>query len=125
MMMDPNVAADLATAGYKSKEAFASFLAANIGTPAWLYWRDHENDWKQAKAGVEPFAGYLKLGKDAVLPMPRFYKRAGPPSNSLSPKPTGDSPATIEILVTGGGTNTFSSGGDFGYVGSAVVDKWR
>jgi len=125
IIVDPTVATDLAAGGHKSKEAFASYLAANIGTPAWLYWQDREDDWKKAKAGVEPFAGYLKLGKDAVLPIPRFYRKAKPGSSPLAPQPTGDSPTTIEIIVTGGGTNTFWSGGDFGYVGSALVDKWR
>jgi hypothetical protein len=31
----------------------------------------------------------------------------------------------IEIIVTGGGTNTYWSGGDFMYSGSASIDKWR
>jgi hypothetical protein len=31
----------------------------------------------------------------------------------------------IEIIVVGGETNPYWVAGDFGYVGSASVDKWR
>jgi hypothetical protein len=34
-------------------------------------------------------------------------------------------PTSIEIVVTGGGTNTFWSAGDLAYAGSASVDQWR
>ena len=32
---------------------------------------------------------------------------------------------SIEVVVVGGGTNTYWSGGDFSHVTSIAVDKWR
>jgi hypothetical protein len=43
----------------------------------------------------------------------------------MASKDTNEPTVSIEIVVTGGGTNTFWSGGDFGYVGSVSVDQWR
>jgi hypothetical protein len=112
LILDPIVAKDIAAAGYKSKEAYADYLVQNTGTPTWLYWQNHENDLKKAKEGVEPFAGYLKLGNNGVIPVSRFVRGRG-----------GRSP--VEIIITGGSTNAYWFGGDFSYVASAPVDKWR
>jgi hypothetical protein len=80
---------------------------------------------KKAKAGVEPFASYLKLGEGAVIPVSRFIGRVvmGTPVNASVDFPA--SPTPIEIVVTGGGTNTCWAGGDFSYASSASIDKWR
>jgi len=74
---------------------------------------------------VEPYASYLKAGENGVIPIPRFAERLtlGVPVNAFGGFPESRTP--IEIIVTGGGTNTFWSGGDFGYAGSASVDQWR
>lgn len=125
LVLDPVVAADVAAKGFKSKEAFASYLAKNTGTPSWLYWQNHENELKQATAGVEPYAGYLKLGQNGVIPVSRFDRNIASARNFLATKDNAESPTSIEIVVTGGGTNTFWSGGDFAYMASALVDKWR
>jgi hypothetical protein len=127
IILDPVVAADVAASGFKSKEAYADYLAKNTGTPAWLYWQtgSGQDALKKAKEGVEPFAGYLKMGPDAVIPVSRFRRGVGYASSLTASKDTAVSPTTIEIVVTGGSTNTFWSGGDFGYVASASVDKWR
>jgi hypothetical protein len=122
------VAADVAAKGYGSKEAFAKYLADNTGTPGWLYWSQNANALKQAQSGVEPYAGWYKQGPGAVVPSSRYNRRGGGVSRNTSfiASKDGGGPAnSIEIVVTGGGTNTFWSGGDFGYAGSASVDQWR
>jgi hypothetical protein len=124
LILDPIVAADVASKGYPSKEAFARYLADNTGTPGWLYWSQHANELKQAKEGVEPYAGWLKQGQGAVIPVSR-YKGVRRSTNFMASKDNNEPATSIEIVVTGGGTNTFWSGGDFGYVGSASVDQWR
>lgn len=124
LVLDPIVAADVASKGYPTKEAYAAYLAENTGTPAWLYWQNHERELEQAKKGVEPYAGWLKQGQGVTLPVSRFKRGAGRNTNFMASKDTSDT-TSIEIVVTGGGTNTFWSGGDFGYVGSASVDQWR
>lgn len=125
LILDPIVADDVASNGYQTKEAFAGYLAENTGTPGWLYWSNNQNALKQAEEGVEPYAGWLKKGKDYVVPVSR-YKGGGISNSSfMASKDTNEPTTSIEIVVTGGGTNTFWSGGDFGYVGSASVDYWR
>jgi hypothetical protein len=126
LILDPTVAADVSAAGFKSKEAYADYLVKNTGTPGWLYWQTREKELEQAKQGVEPFASYLKVGENGVIPMSRFAERLtlGVPVNAFG----GGLPANytpIEILVTGGGTNTYWSGGDFTYSSSVSIDKWR
>jgi hypothetical protein len=58
------------------------------------------------RQGVEPFASWMKLPKDEKIP--QF------PSASR-----------INILSVGGETNLFWQAGDFGYLSTASVDKWR
>jgi hypothetical protein len=71
-----------------------------------------------AKAGVEPYGSYLKLGEEADIPVSRFVRcpRPGAASGSMF---------GIEVIVLGGETNTYWFGGDFSYVTSASVDRWR
>jgi hypothetical protein len=127
LVLDPIVAADVAANGFATKEAYAKWLADNTGTPGWLFWSQNQSALEQAKKGDEPYAGWLKQGEGAVVPVSR-YKRGGLPSRNtafMASKDTNEPTTSIEIVVTGGGTNTFWSGGDFGYVGSASVDQWR
>ncbi len=125
LILDPIVAADVASKGFPTKEAYARYLADNTGTPGWLYWSENPNALKQAEAGVEPYAGWLKRGKDAVVPVSRYKGRRRGSSSFMASQDNNEPTTSIEIVVTGGGTNTFWSGGDFGYVGSASVDQWR
>jgi hypothetical protein len=125
LILDPIVAADVASNGYPTKEAFARYLADNTGTPGWLYWSQNPNALEQAKKGVEPYAGWLKKGKGAIVPVSRYKGRRRYNSNFMATKDNNEPTTSIEIVVTGGGTNTFWSGGDFGYVGSASVDQWK
>ena len=121
LLLDPVVAADMKSGGFASKQAFADWLAQNSKTPAWLYWSTHEEELKKAQQGVEPFASYLKLGEGAEIPVSRY---ASPPTGGTGIAST-NSATPIEIVVVGGGTNTFWSGGDFTYVASASIDHWK
>jgi hypothetical protein len=128
LVLDPIVAADVAAKGYPTKEAFTKYLADNTGTPGWLYWSQNANALKQAQSGVEPYASWLKQGQGAVVPSSRYSRRGGGVTRNtafMASKDSGEPTNSIEIVVTGGGTNTFWSGGDFGYAGSASVDQWR
>jgi hypothetical protein len=127
LVLDPIVAADVATK-FKTKEEFAGWLAQNTGTPGWLYWSQNANALKQAQSGVEPYAGWLKQGQGAVVPVSRYSRSGGGVSRNtafMASRDNNEPTNSIEIVVTGGGTNTFWSGGDFGYAGSASVDQWR
>ena len=125
IIMDPTVAHDVANAGFKSKEGFAGYLAENTGTPAWLYWQTRGEELKKAREGVEPYASYLKLGEKGVIPISRFTEDIvlGTPVNPSVNFPRSSTP--IEIIVTGGGTNTYWSGTDFHHAVSVSIDKWR
>ncbi len=125
VILDPTVAADVAAAGFNSKEAFAEYLAKSTGTPGWLYWQTRQEELKQAKEGVEPYASYLKQGEGAVIPISRFMRGAAMGSRINASEDTPTNPTSIEIVVTGGETNTYWTGTDFGYVASASIDAWR
>ncbi len=109
LLLDPIVANDLKElGGFQTKEALSDWLLKNTPSPAQGYWRDHPDEMKQAKAGVEPFATWLKYPEGALIPR-----------SSLRP----DVP--VEIIVVGGETNAFMQLGDFRHVSTASVDKWR
>ena len=125
IIMDPTVAVDVVVAGFRTKESFADYLAKNTGTPAWLYWQTRKDELERAKEGVEPYASYLKLGEKGVIPISRFTENIviGTPVNPSVNFPRSSTP--IEIIVTGGGTNTYWSGSDFHHAVSVSIDKWR
>ncbi|MEJ2109989.1 MAG: hypothetical protein P8Z37_08760 [Acidobacteriota bacterium] len=125
IIVDPTVAADIAAAGFDSQKAFADYLIRNTGTPGWLYWQTRREEMEQARQGIEPYASYLSLGEDNVLPISRFKGDLviGVPVNPSVNFPRSSTP--IEIIVMGGKTNTYWSGGDFSYATSASIDEWR
>jgi hypothetical protein len=125
IILDPTVAADVAAAGFKTKKSFADYLAESTGTPAWLYWQTRNDELEKAKEGIEPYASYLKLGEKGVIPISRFTENIviGTPVNPSVNFPRSSTP--IEIIVTGGETNTYWSGSDFHYAVSVSIDKWR
>ncbi len=154
LLIDPVVAKDLKELeGFGSKEKLAEWLAKNAVTPAWHYWARGPNQLKQAKEGIEPFASYLKLGDMSFVPVSPFIRPSpkagsggkiaakgnpgqGGSAAKVSPKASAkvgasdrefppDSSVPLDIIVVGGGTNPYWVGGDFRYVSSASVDKWR
>jgi len=120
ILLDPVTAAELKKNGFETKQQFAEYLMEKSATPGWLYWSTHEAEYKKAKEGVEPYASYLKLGETAEIPVSRYVarQRRGAPPNAPPRTP-------IEVIAVGGGTNTYWTAGDFSYVVSASIDKWR
>jgi hypothetical protein len=82
---------------------------------------------EQGRKGVEPYTSYLKFGEDGVIPISRFIGNLtlGVPVNAFAFGTLAADRTPIEIIVTGGSTNTYWSGGDFAYSGSASIDNWR
>lgn len=109
LLLDPIIAGDLKEfGGFQTKEALSDWLLKNTPSPVQGYWRDHPDQMKQAKSGVEPFATWLKYPEGALIPVSSL--RAEVP---------------VEIIVVGGETNAFMQLGDFRHVSTASVDKWR
>jgi hypothetical protein len=112
MVLDPLVADLLYKEGYKTKEQLNQWLRENVMHPQEEYWGEifgvsggHPRELELAKAGIDPYASWLKLPEGAVIPVPRTVD--------------------VNIMVTGGETNPYWQGGTLRYVTSASVDKWR
>jgi hypothetical protein len=112
MVVDPLVADLLYKEGFKTKEQLNQWLKENVMFPQEEYWGQmfgvsggHSKELEQAKAGVEPYASWLKLPEGAVIPVPRNID--------------------VNIMVAGGETNPYWQGGTLRYIASASVDKWR
>ncbi len=95
--------------GFHSKAKLAQWFHENARIPAEVYW-DYQLVVNyiepQARKGVEPFASYLNLPKDAMVP--RFAE-----------------PEKISTLVVGGEKNAYWFATDFGWLKSESVDRWR
>ncbi len=107
-LLSPITARDLKDNGFESKEKLSQWLKENTYMSVWTYWSAMPDGLEAARAGVEPFASWLKLPPEAKTTHPLI----------LSNTP-------VEILVLGGGTDAFWMAGDFRYMASASVDKWR
>lgn len=112
IVVDPLVADLLYKEGFKTKEQLNQWLKENVMFPQEEYWGQmfgvgmgHAKELEQAKAGVEPYASWLKLPEGAVIPVPRNID--------------------VNIMVAGGETNPYWQGGTLRYIASASVDKWR
>ncbi len=109
LIMDPLVAKALKeTEGFETKEKLNQWLTENVRFTMWNYWNALPSNLKKAKQGIQPFASLLKLPPESASPLQLFAPRAG-----------------VEIVVTGGETNSFWYAGDFRYLASASVDKWK
>ena len=110
IIMDPLVARNLKeNEGFNTKQDFCHALSQNIKMPAGQYWKTDHIDMlvaSQAYKGVEPYASWKKLPDDALI---------APYHN----------PDNINIVVVGGETSPLWKATDYGYSGSAPVDKWR
>ncbi|OGN90043.1 MAG: hypothetical protein A2158_06340 [Chloroflexi bacterium RBG_13_46_14] len=107
-ILSPIAARDLKNEGFDSKEQLSKWIKENAFMSAWTYWAAMPDDLESARAGVEPFASWLKLPPEGKTKHPLI------PSN-----------ATVEMLVVGGGTDAFWMAGDFSCMAAASVDKWR
>ena len=95
--------------GFDTKEKLSRWFHENAKIPAEEYW-DYQLVMNyiepQARKGVEPFASWLNLPKDTMIP--RF-----------------DDPRGINVVVVGGETNAYWFATDFSYLKSALIDEWR
>ncbi len=95
--------------GFDSKAKLAQWFHEHSRIPADVYW-DYQLVINyiepQARKGVEPFASYLKLPKEASIP--RFAE-----------------PGKIGVVVVGGEKNAYWFATDFGHLKSESVDRWR
>ena len=63
---------------------------------------------------------------ETKCPNPKpFVNELAPTSGRAFSKEALEADNSIEVVVVGGGTNTYCSGSDFGYLTSAKVDQWR
>jgi hypothetical protein len=110
LLLEPLAARTLAQReGFDSKAKLAQWFHEHSRIPADVYW-DYQLVINyiepQARKGVEPFASYLKLPKEATIP--RFAE-----------------PEKIGIVVVGGEKNAYWFATDFGHLKSESVDRWR
>ena len=110
LLMEPLAARTLKEReGFDIKEKLSQWFHENAKVPAEVYW-DYQLVINyiepQAQKGVEPFASWLKLPKDAMIP--RF-----------------DDPRGINVVVVGGETNAYWFAADFSYLKSESIDQWR
>jgi hypothetical protein len=108
-VVDPLVARNLRAEGFKTKQEACKWIVENSRVPVGHYWESQaQSGFAKALAaqGVEPFASWAKLPKDALI-TPRF------------------SADSVNILVVGGETNPMWITTDFTYTRSVSIDPWR
>jgi hypothetical protein len=111
LLLDPTIIKQLKEReGFNSKEMLIDWIYKNTSVTVgdWLdnYYSVQNFILPTGRRGAEPFASWMKLPRDAKIPQIA-------------------SPNNIHVLSVGGGTNLFWQAGDFGYISSASVDKWR
>ena len=110
IIMDPLVSKNLKeNEGYNTKQDFCRAISENVKMPAGVYWKTDHIDMlvaSEAYKGVEPYASWKKVPDEELIP---------PYHN----------PDNINIVVVGGETSPLWKATDFGYSGSASIDKWR
>ncbi len=110
LILDPLVARNLKeNEGFTTKQDFCRWISQNIKMPAGQFWKTDYIDMlvaSQAYKGVEPYASWKKLPDDELI---------APYHN----------PDNINIIVVGGETSPLWKAADYGYSGSASIDKWR
>jgi hypothetical protein len=111
LLLDPTIIKQLKEReGFDSKEQLIDWIYKNtfVTVGDWLddFYSVQNFILPNGRRGIEPFAAWMKLPRDSKIPQ---IAR----------------PSSINVLSLGGGTNFFWQAGDFGYVSSASVDKWR
>jgi hypothetical protein len=108
-IVDPLVTKNLRAEGFQTKRDACKWIVDNSTVPAGHYWESQMQAGfagRLAEQGVEPFATWAKLPKDAPIAPRR-------------------SPDDLNILVVGGETNPMWITTDFTYTRSASIDQWR
>ncbi len=111
LLLDPNITHQLKDyEGFDSKEQLIEWIYKNtkVSVEDWMddFYAVQNFILPMGRMGQEPFASWMKLPKDAMIP--QFAR-----------------PESITIISLGGGTNLFWQAGDFSYMMSASVDEWR
>ncbi len=109
LIMDPLVAKGLKDQGFETKQDVVRWLSENVKISAGQYWGAdviYAFMSPLAREGVEPYATWSKLPKDALI------------------APYND-PSQMNIVVVGGESNPLWLTTDFSHIQTASVDKWR
>ncbi len=109
LVMDPLVARHLKEQGFEDPGQLAKYLSENFKMTAGQFWGSdvvYSLVEPNARNGVEPYASWLKLPKDAVI---RPYI----------------SPDTINVVVVGGETQALWFTTDMWHTKTMSIDKWR
>ena len=120
LLLDPTAAKKLKEVeGFGTKEQLEQWFKENILMPVWEYWVTYPKDYQAAKAGTEPYASWLKLPAETMIPVKKFNppKEYGVPGRPLKDP--------ISIIVVGGETLPVWYVGNFDYITSSSVDKWK
>ena len=108
-VVDPLVAKNLRAEGFRTKQDACKWIVENSKLPAGHYWESPmQSGFARglAEQGVEPFATWARLPKDALI-APRF------------------SADSLNIVVVGGETNPMWITTDFLHTRSVSIDEWR
>ena len=109
LVMDPLVANHLKEEGFDHPDKLARYLSENFKMPAGQFWGSdvvYSLVEPNARMGVEPFAGWLKLPKDELIAP---YADAG----------------AINVVVVGGETQALWFTTDMWHTQTLSVDRWR
>jgi hypothetical protein len=109
LVMDPLVAKGLKEQGFQSRRELSRWLSDHVEVPAGQYWGAdiiYAFVAPLARQGIEPYASWAKLAKDALI------------------KPYHD-PNQINVVIVGGETNPLWLTTDFVCTQSGLVDPWR
>jgi len=111
LLLDPTIIKQLKlNEGFDSKEQLIDYIYKNteVTVGDWMddFYAVQNFVLPVGRRGVEPYASWMKLPKDELIP--QF-----------------SSPSRINILSLGGETNLFWQAGDFGYLKTVSVDAWR
>jgi len=109
LVMDPLVAKHLKEQGFDHPDRLSRYLSENFKMPAGRYWESdvvYSLVEPNARAGMEPFATWLKLPKDELL-APYAW------------------PEAINVVVVGGETQALWFTTDMWHTQTLSVDRWR
>jgi len=109
LIMDPLVAKHLKEQGFNSPEKLSKYLSENFKMTAGQFWGSdvvYSLVEPNARNGMEPYASWLKLPKDAMI----------------SPYTT---PEAINVIVVGGETQALWFTTDMWHTKTVSIDKWR
>jgi len=109
LVMDPLVAKHLKEQGFDHPDKLSRYLSENFKMTAGQFWGSdvvYSLVEPNARSGVEPYASWLKLSKDALI----------------APY---TSPENINVIVVGGETQAMWFTTDMWHTKTVSIDRWR